>query len=51
MVIGRWMDYRSLALNPDGSRTTPETVGELWREGSARTFTACEGGAEDRGHP
>ena len=27
VVIGRWMDYRSLALNPDGSRTTPETVG------------------------
>jgi len=39
VVIGRWMDYRSLALNPDGSRTTPETVGELWREGSARTFS------------
>jgi peptidoglycan/LPS O-acetylase OafA/YrhL len=38
VVVGRWMDYRSLALNPDGSRTTPETVGAVWKEGSARSF-------------
>jgi peptidoglycan/LPS O-acetylase OafA/YrhL len=42
VVIGRWMDYRSLALNADGSRTTPDTVGDLWREGSARTFASFE---------
>ena len=51
VVIGRWMDYRSLALNPDGSRTTPETVGELWREAWRGRSTGREGGAEDRGDP
>lgn len=38
VLIGRWMDYRSLALRPDGSRTTPATVGPLWKAGSARSF-------------
>ena len=45
VVVGRWMDYRSLALNSDGTRTTPETVGPVWKEGSARSFARLESAA------
>jgi hypothetical protein len=38
VVVGRWMDYRTLALLPDGSRSTVETVGPTWTEGSRRSF-------------
>ena len=42
VLIGRWMDYRSLALLPDGTRTTAKTVGPLWKEGSARSFATLQ---------
>jgi peptidoglycan/LPS O-acetylase OafA/YrhL len=38
VVIGRWMDYRTLALQPDGSQSTPENIGSLWTEASKRSF-------------
>jgi hypothetical protein len=38
IVIGRWMDYRSLALKPDGSRVDGASIGDVWTAGSARSF-------------
>ncbi len=38
VVIGRWMAYRGSTLEPDGSVSTPSTVGAVWREGAERTF-------------
>lgn len=38
VVIGRWMDYRTLALQADGSQSTPENIGPLWTEASKRSF-------------
>jgi hypothetical protein len=40
VVIGRWMDYRTLALQPDGSQSTPENITPLWTEASKRSFDA-----------
>lgn len=42
VLIGRWMDYRSLALLPDGTRTTAKTVGPVWQDGSARSFAKLQ---------
>ena len=38
VVIGRWMAYRGSTLQPDGSASTPSTVGAVWRAGAERTF-------------
>lgn len=38
VVVGRYKDYDSRVLLPDGSRTTEETVGPVWREGAERSF-------------
>ena len=38
IVIGRWMDYRSLALKPDGSRVDEKSIQDVWAAGSARSF-------------
>ncbi|MGZ4684365.1 acyltransferase family protein [Oryzihumus sp.] len=38
IVIGRWMDYRTLALKPDGSRVDVASIEDVWRAGSARSF-------------
>jgi peptidoglycan/LPS O-acetylase OafA/YrhL len=38
VVIGRWMAYRTSTVQPDGSGSTPSTVGSIWRAGAERTF-------------
>ena len=38
IVVGRWKDYKDIALQADGSRATPETITDLWSKGSARTY-------------
>jgi hypothetical protein len=38
VLVGRWKDYQTLAMEPDGSRTTSSTVGPLWQEGAERSF-------------
>ncbi len=38
VVVGRWMDYRTLALQADGSKSTAENIGPLWTEASKRSF-------------
>jgi peptidoglycan/LPS O-acetylase OafA/YrhL len=38
VVIGRWMAYRTSTLQPDGSTSTPSSVGPIWRAGAERTF-------------
>jgi peptidoglycan/LPS O-acetylase OafA/YrhL len=38
IVIGRWKDYKDIALQADGSRATPETISDLWAAGSSRTY-------------
>jgi hypothetical protein len=38
VIVGRWSDYREIALQPNGSRATPENIAELWSEGSKRTY-------------
>lgn len=38
VVIGRWKDYKDIALQADGSRATPDTIADLWSKGSARTY-------------
>jgi hypothetical protein len=38
VIVGRWSDYREIALEPNGSRATPDNIAELWFEGSKRTY-------------
>jgi peptidoglycan/LPS O-acetylase OafA/YrhL len=39
VVIGRWADYRRLALAPDGSRATSDALfASIWRQGMQRTI-------------
>jgi hypothetical protein len=38
VVVGRWKDYKDIALQPDGDKATPETISALWAEGSRRTY-------------
>jgi peptidoglycan/LPS O-acetylase OafA/YrhL len=41
VVIGRWAEYRRLALAPDGSRAKdPALFGRLWEQGTGRTVDA-----------
>jgi peptidoglycan/LPS O-acetylase OafA/YrhL len=42
VVIGRWMAYRSFTFQPDGSQSTPATVGPVWQAGAERTFDQLE---------
>jgi len=40
VVVGRWMDYRGLALDGKGRRIAPDEVSATWRAGFARTVQA-----------
>jgi peptidoglycan/LPS O-acetylase OafA/YrhL len=39
VVVGRWKDYKDIALQPNGDKATPATIGKLWAEGSRRTYS------------
>ena len=38
VLVGRFMDYRSLVLQPDGTKTTAANVETPWRRGAAASF-------------
>ena len=40
VVVGRWMDYRGLALDGKGRRIGPEAVSATWQAGFGRTVRA-----------
>ena len=38
VIIGRYPWFKTTALHPDGSKSTPATIGPLWTAASKRTF-------------